>query len=160
MIDYFQLNPHAFWFSLGFALLAIEAVVLGLSTGVVLFAGLGALITGFLLWAGWLAPQLSWEIASFGVSSALVTGLLWKPMRMLQGSSSRASRDTSSDLVGYRFQLQQTVSRQEPGQTRYSGISWRVEIDETCPLDEILVGQQVEVCAVAPGLFRVSPVSD
>ena len=43
MIEYFDTHQYAFWVSIGFAMLVIEVLALGLSSGVLLFAALGAL---------------------------------------------------------------------------------------------------------------------
>lgn len=155
MEAYFQSNPETLWFSLGFLLLAIEAIVLGLSTGVVLFAGFGAIITGGLIWIGWLPHGLQWGIASFGISSSLITLLLWRPLRALQAQGADPQRDSSSDLIGHRFRLQQTISVTEPGETHYSGISWRVEIDADSPEQQIEAGTLVSVKSVGAGRFGV-----
>ena len=52
MIEYFTNNHDAIWFVLGGLMLVIEAKILGLSTGVLLFTGLGAMLTGFAISMG------------------------------------------------------------------------------------------------------------
>ncbi len=159
MIEFFQANPQAFWYTLGFALLTIEALVLGMTTGVVLFAGLGALVTGGLLQLGWLPGTLIWSVGCFGLSTSLITLLAWKPLKALQGRS-LPQPDTSSDLIGHRFRLEAGISRTQPGQVRYSGVNWRVELDEQCPCQQLDEGQLVEVSGIAAGRFRVQPVEE
>ena len=158
-MDFITDSPAAFWFILGFALLALEALVLSFSTGVVLFTGLGALITGGLIWTGVLAPTMLAGVASFGLSSILITGLLWKPLKKMQDNSNTvATKDTSSDFIGYEFRVLETVTHTEPGKTRYSGIEWRVEIDDNAQCDTITKGKKVKVTSVDAGIFRVVPV--
>lgn len=156
MIEYFNANQHAFWVTVGFALLIIEAVALGFSTGVLLFSALGALVTGGLLWAGVLPDTWLAGTASFGVSSAVLALLLWKPLLKLQNYEV-PDKDNSSDLVGLRFVLKETVTRSQPGSTRYSGIDWRVEIDPRLGIDQIDAGTPVAVMSVEVGLFRIMP---
>jgi len=161
MIEYFDAHPYSFWFAAGFILLILEALVLGFATGVVLFSGLGALITGGLMWLGIIPATWVAGIASFGLSSAAITGLLWKPLKKLQGTEDRQStKDNSSDIIGYQFRLDETITHSQPGKTRYSGIEWRVEIDDTAADDEIGAGAKVVVCSVDAGLLRVDTAKE
>ena len=159
MIGYFQENQHAFWFTVGFILLAIEIGFLGFASGIVLFSGFGALITGLILWLGWLPETWLAGIASFGISSFASAIILWKPLLRMQNYKTPA-KDNSSDLIGYEFTLQQPISTTSHGVTRYSGVEWRVEIDEDSGLDSIGTGQRVAVTSVDAGVFRVRPAED
>jgi membrane protein implicated in regulation of membrane protease activity len=156
MLDYFSDNMSAFWFGVGFTLFLVEALVLGFASGVVLFAGIGALATGGLFLID--AVPRSWGIgiASFGLSSGLAAALLWKPLLLLQGVG-RAPKDNSSDLIGLSFRVTSDITAAEPGATRYSGILWRVEIAEDAGVERIDAGQAVEVTSVDAGLLRVRP---
>ena len=159
MIEYFNSNPSAFWFTAGFALLALDLLAFGLSSGFVLFFGLGALTTGGLMSAGIIPPTWLAGIASFGLTSSIITGLLWKPLKQLQDNKNKIStKDTSSDFIGYEFRLAETITSTAPGKTRYSGIDWRVEIDDSSSLESIEKGVKVSVISVDAGLFRVAPV--
>lgn len=159
MIEYFSDNPYAFWFTLGFVLLALEALVLSFNTGVVLFAGLSALLTGILLWAGILPATWLASIACFGLGSVLLTALLWKPLKKMQDNSNTiATKDTSSDFIGYEFRLLEAITPTHPGITKYSGVEWRVEVDDLAVhLGLIDKGQKVCVVSVDAGVFRVVP---
>lgn len=160
MIEYFNTNQDAFWFSLGFLLLIIEAFAFGFSTGVVLFAGLGGLITGALMWAG-LVPQ-TWlaGVACFGVSSGISAALLWKVLLKLQNVDV-PEKDNSSDLIGHAFRLQEMISHTAPGRLHFSGVDWRVEIDDgKTAMAEIAAGTRVVVTSVDAGLFRVIPAPE
>lgn len=159
MIEYLNTHQGAFWFTVGFVLLTLEILVLGMATGVVLFAGIGGLITGALVSLGIVPSTWLAGIACFGISSALSAALLWKPLLRFQNED-RADRDTSSDFIGYSFWLDDTVSRTTPGHTRYSGIDWRVEIDDTLGADQISAGAKVTVTSVDAGIFRVKPAVD
>lgn len=156
MIEYFQTHQHAFWFTLGFALLAIEALVFGFSSGLVLFAGFGALITGGLLWSGILPNEWLYTVSSFGICSAASAALLWKPLLRLQNFDVPA-KDNSSDIIGYTFRLPEPVSVNQPGSTEYSGVKWRVEIDETASTTSMNAGERAIVTSVDAGVFRVKP---
>ncbi|MCH9675661.1 MAG: NfeD family protein [Gammaproteobacteria bacterium] len=157
MVEYFNANQHTFWFVLGFALLALEGLVLGMTTGVVLFSSIGALVTGGLLAFGLIPVNWIAGIAAFAISSVLVTAVLWKPLKRMQ-SEDVVTDTKSSDLIGHSFRLSSDITRDRHGTTRYSGIEWRVELDETSHEDNLPSGERVEVSGVDAGLFRVKRV--
>jgi len=154
MIEYFDSNQFAFWFTLGFALLVVEALVFGFTSGVLLFSGIGALLTGGLLWSGVLPASWLNGIACFGISSGVSAALLWKPLLKFQNFDV-PEKDNSSDMIGRKFRLEQDISLTQPGSTRYSGVDWRVEIDPDGDCDVIVAGTRVVVSSVDAGVFRV-----
>ncbi len=154
MIEYFDSNQYAFWFTLGFGLLVVEALVFGFTSGVVMFTGFGALITGGLLWSGVLPASWLYGIACFGISSGVTAALLWKPLLKFQNFDV-PEKDNSSDMIGHKFRLEQDISLAQPGSTRYSGVDWRVEIDPDCDCETIAAGTRVAVSSVDAGVFRV-----
>jgi hypothetical protein len=154
--DYIASHQSEFWLLLGFMLLVVE-VVTGFTTGVFLFAGLGALTSGALIGFGILPESWIAGLACTGISSGLITVILWRPLKKLQNNKP-ASKDDSSDLVGYEFTLQSELSKTQTGSISYSGINWKVEIDHKINIDNIAAGQRVKVSSVDVGLFRVIPV--
>jgi membrane protein implicated in regulation of membrane protease activity len=157
IIDYINSHHGEFWIALGFLLLIIEVLVMGMASGVLLFAGLGALATGLLMLAGILPTTWLAGVASVGVSSGIITALLWRPLRRLQGGHAPV-RDHSSDFIGLEFVLEQEITSRQPGQTRYSGVTWRVELDPDAGVEAIAAGQRVAVTSLDAGIFRVKPV--
>ncbi len=156
MIEYFNNNVYSFWFLVGFILLAVEALAFGFSTGFILFVGLAALITGGTVWFGLIAATWSASIATFAVSSVVVSVVLWKPLKALQNSRDIPKKDNSSDFVGLKFRLDDDISVTSPGKTRYSGIEWQVEIALDSDLKEITADTTVVVVSVDVGKFRVT----
>ena len=154
MIEYFDTHQYAFWFSLGFGLLVLEALVFGFTSGVVLFTGIGALLTGGLLWGQVLPASWLNGIACFGICSGVSAALLWKPLLKFQNFD-LPEKDNSSDMIGHRFRLEQDISPVQPGRTQYSGIEWRVEIDPADDAAGISAGSRVVVTSVDAGVFRV-----
>ena len=154
MIEYLSTNQGTFWMIVGFVLLIVEVLVLGLGTNVLLFPAFGALATGGLLWSGLLPPGWLFGIASFGVCSALITAILWQPLKRLQAGP-RHHRETSSDFIGLRFHLEQPLARDSPGTHRYSGITWRVELDSASAAHSLPAGAKVEVSGLDAGVLRV-----
>ena len=153
IIDYIVAHQPEFWLVVGFALLAAE-VVTGFTVGVFLFAGLGALTTGGLMSLGVLPQTWVAGIACTGISTGVITALLWQQLKKLQGDRP-VEKDNSSDLVGHSFIIENEILKTKPGITNYSGISWRVEIDDAAGVDTIKAGQRVIVSSVEVGVFKV-----
>ncbi|MDT8452636.1 MAG: NfeD family protein [Gammaproteobacteria bacterium] len=154
MIEYIQSHQSGFWITAGFILLAAEALVFGFATIILLFAGIGALVTGLLMAVGVLPETWIAGVASFGLSTGIVSILLWKPMRRLQNDNV-SPQSNSSDLIGYGFVLQEDISPMSSGSHRYSGVDWKVELDANAGVDSLPAGQRVTVVSVDAGIFRV-----
>jgi inner membrane protein len=159
VIEYFDTNQPAFWFTVGFLLLAIETLAFGFATGLLLFAGIGGLITGSLMWAELVPHTWLAGMATFGISSGLSAVLLWKPLLNLQRPGP-AAKDNSSDFVGLEFRVEQEITRETPGKTRYSGIEWRVELADDATTGLIKAGEKVTVASVDVGVMRVKPSAE
>lgn len=151
--DYIVSHQSEFWLVFGFALLALE-VVTGFTVGVFLFAGLGALTTGGLMSFGLLPETWIAGIACTGISTGVITAVLWKQLKKLQGGRA-IEKDNSSDLIGHTFVVESDISVTKPGLTNYSGISWKVEIDRNAGVDTIEAGKSVTVSSVEVGAFKV-----
>jgi len=157
-MEYFAEHQHAGWFTLGFILLGVEMLVLGFSTGFVLFIGLAALLTGGFIWYD-IIPQ-TWlaGVACFGISSVVISALLYKPLKSLQNNDGEDKKDASSDIIGLEFRIEQDINSLNAGVTKYSGIDWKVEIDKSAEIEELNSGTLVKVVSVDVALFRVVPV--
>lgn len=154
MLEYIHSHQAGFWLALGFILLALEVLVFGFTTIVMFFAGLGAITSGLLMKAGVLPPTWIAGIACFGLSTGIYGVLLWKPFQRIQANSVPQQKQ-SSDLIGLEFVIEQDISTTQPGTTKYSGISWRVEIDKDAGVDSLNKGQRVVVTSLDAGIFRV-----
>jgi len=153
MIDYIDMHQSGFWIAIGFALLAAEVLLFGFTTIIFLFAGLGAIVTGLAMMFGLLPETWTAGISCFGITTGLVSAVLWRPLKKMQDSSTPPQRQ-SSDLIGYEFVLQQDVTALQPGQHRYSGVDWKVELDRQAG-DQLSAGQRVTVTSIDAGIFRV-----
>lgn len=151
--EYIVSHQAEFWLLFGFTMLVIE-VITGFTTGVFLFAGLGALTTGALMSFGVLPETWIAGVSCTGISSGIITSLLWKPLKNLQGDRP-IEKDNSSDLTGHEFVVESDIAVNKPGSTNYSGISWKVEIDKDAGIDSIEAGQRVSVSSVEVGVFKV-----
>jgi membrane protein implicated in regulation of membrane protease activity len=157
VIDVILANQTAVWIGLGFLLLAIEALAFGFSSGVLLFGSLGAIATGALLWFGLIPDTFIAAMASFAISTAAVTALLWLPLKRLQ-SGAELGNDRSSDIIGHTFNLSSDINRTTWSEQKYSGIKWSVKPAEDLADDAISAGTHVQVTAVSVGAFFVKPV--
>lgn len=150
-------NQASLWLGLGFVLLAIEIVAFGLGSGVLIFGGIGAVITGALIWAGVVPDVFIAGVACFALASAAATAVLWYPLKRLQ-SGTELGNDRSSDLIGHTFTLGGDINKTIHAQQKYSGISWRVEPSDEMKDPAIKAGTSVKVTAVSVGVFFVQPV--
>lgn len=151
--DYIINHQAEFWLVCGFMMLTLE-IVTGLTTGIFLFGGLAALTTGVLMSVGVLPQTWVAGVSCTGIGSGIIALLLWKPLKKLQGDRN-AEKDNSSDLVGHEFLLESDISVSSPGVIEYSGVSWKVEIDEDAGVDALAAGQSVSVSSVEVGVFKV-----
>lgn len=154
--EYIYNHQPEFWIMLGFSMLVIE-VSTGFITGLLLFGGIGAVMTGLLMLAGVINETWETGIASTAISAVVIALLLWKPLKKMQNADI-PRKDNSSDLVGYEFVLSEDINLLEPGKTQYSGIDWNVEIHKDAGIKEISASTRVVVCSVDVGKFRVKPV--
>lgn len=152
--DYIAGHQTEFWVVVGFLLLVFEVVLGFVTAGALLFVGLGALMTGLLMWVGVLPETWIAGVACVGISTGLMTALLWKPLKKMQGDRPHV-KDNSSDLVGYEFVVDSDITVLKPGETSYSGIAWKVEIDKDAGVASIQAGQRVSVSSVEVGMFKV-----
>ncbi|ASJ74424.1 NfeD family protein [Granulosicoccus antarcticus] len=149
-------NQATLWLTIGFALLAIEAVAFGFTSGLLLFGSLGAILTGALLWLAIVPNTFIAAVACFAISTALITVILWRPLKRLQ-SGAELGHDRSSDLIGHSFILSSDIDNEQSGNQKYSGINWRVEPAEELADKSIAAGTRVCVTAVSVGVFFVQP---
>lgn len=154
MIELINNNLSGFWFTLGFVLLAIEILAFAFGTGVLLFGGIGALITGALMATGVVPATWLAGVACFSIASVVTALLLWWPLKKLQ-SGAELGQDRSSDLIGHTFYLDTDLTPRQPSQTRYSGVDWKVLLADASEEDFLGSGTKVTVTAVNAGIFQV-----
>lgn len=154
MEEYINSHMSGFWIALGFALLAAEVLLFGFTTIIFLFAGLGALASGLLMSAGVIPETWIAGTACFGIATGIFSAVLWKPLKSMQDKPVPPRKPTS-DIVGLAFVLMEDISVTSAGSYRYSGIDWKVEIDDSSDTDSLSKGDRVKVVSVDVGLLRV-----
>lgn len=126
-MEYFLENTAHLWYLIAGISFVIELSVMGLS-GPLLFFAISSLTTGILVNIGFIDSWQS-EIFTVGLLTAIVTIVLWKPLKSLQNSKNKT--DNSSDMIGLTV-LATTEINVSSGTIRYSGINWQARLaDET-----------------------------
>lgn len=133
---------------IGLLLLAIEVLVLGFSTFVLFFIGLGSIASAGVIYVGLVPDSFLPALLSVSVSSTLFALLLWRPLKTMQTKVDTKRAD--NDLVGHCFVIEQDVSPKAHGKYRYSGIDWSLQSAEL-----INAGTLVEVVRTDVGVFHI-----
>lgn len=133
---------------LGVLALIIEIAVLGFSTFVLFFFGLSLLVTGALMTFGILTPDASTAFWSNAVLTALLTIVLWKPLKSAQSKTD--DKQVKSDFADHSFVLDANVDSKGESLYQYSGISWKLK-----SLQPIEKGTHVRITKMEVGVLWV-----
>lgn len=114
---------------LGLALLAVEVLVLGISTFVLLFTGIGLLLTALSMYVGWLPTTWQWALVATTLYTLLTGVILWPILKRAQKTPEH--KTVNSDLIGHSFLLPEDVAPDKSVSYRFSGIEWRLVTTET-----------------------------
>jgi inner membrane protein len=157
VLEYMVQNPKAMWVTIGGLLLVIEALVMGFSTGVLLFMGIGAWLTALLLYLGF-DLSLQQQFFSFAIATTVAVLSLWKIFKNIHKTDVRQD-STSSDMIGISLSLKTEASTSSPGTIAWSGVTWQALLDPSVEAGTTLpAGSAVEVTAVAVGKLTVKPI--
>ncbi len=137
---------------LGIALLAIEVWVLGVSTLVLLFAGIALLLTSLTMYFGWTPDTWQWALMATTGYTVLTGLVLWPVFKRIQRTSATDHKAVKSDLIGHSFYLPEDTSVKQPATYRFSGVEWKL----ICA-DEISKGTLVEVVDLQVGQLFIQP---
>jgi membrane protein implicated in regulation of membrane protease activity len=133
---------------IGLILLAIEGLVLGFSTFVLLFIAIGSILTGILFALGVLPANLLNALLSTAVISTLVALVAWKPMKRMQNKVEIQKVDNG--MIGHRFVLSEDLNVGQTITHRYSGINWQVKAKQM-----LVAGTEVKITYMEVGLLTV-----
>ncbi|MEC8444448.1 MAG: NfeD family protein [Pseudomonadota bacterium] len=140
----------------GLALLAVEIILLGMGTFVLLFLGLGLLLSGVLMLLGLIPETMAAAIWSVSLASVFVTLVLWKPLRRMQTTEVAPPSGNSGDFANdLEFELDADIDKDGGTQVRYSGIDWTLR-----SVQPLIQGTRVRVVRKEVGAFWVEPISD
>lgn len=133
---------------IGLLALVTEIMVLGFSTFVLFFVGLGAVLSGILIAVGVIPDTPVSAMTSVAVLTGLSAALLWQQLQKLQNHVEQ--KKVTSDLVGHSFVLTDDVSATSNPSYNYSGIEWKLISNEA-----ISAGCWVEVVQTDVGKFYI-----
>ena len=136
---------------LGLIFLVIEVLVLGFSTFVLLFVGIGTIISGLLMALGLLPETLVNALLSTAVISSLVALISWQPMKRMQNKVE--SHQVDNGIVGETFILEEALVLGKTVTHRYSGIDWQVKSKQT-----LAAGSEVKIVSMQVGVLTVEAV--
>ncbi len=116
------LNNYLYWLTGGAVLVLLEFLIPGL---VVVFLGLGALLTGGVLFLGWINDPVA-LLAFFAFSSILMLATLRRfVMRFYPSDVEKVEADEDKLLIGQKATVVSTVYPSDfSGRVRFSGTTW------------------------------------
>lgn len=150
-MEYFLAHLAQSFIVLGLILLAIEILVLGFSTFVLFFIGVGAIATGALIALGVIPETFLNSLLITAIISAAVALISWKPMKKMQNKVEL--KQVKNDMVGHQFVLTEDLLIGQTVTHRYSGINWQVKAKE-----QLSAGTEVKIIGVEVGLLTVDRV--
>ena len=135
----------------GLILLAIEVLVLGFSTFVLFFLGLGFTATGILMTFDLIPETILTSLLATAIIATVIAIFSWKPMKILQNKAGK--KQVSNDIIGHQFTLTEALIAGQTSIYRYSGIDWKITAAQPLP-----AGTQVKIIAMEVGLLTVEQV--
>lgn len=149
-----DITPFWLFLAVGVALLATELLVFQFTTFWLFFVGLGALCAAVFAWLAGGAGYIS-TTAVFAIASALITALLYTPIRRWQ-SAPTALQDNNA--VGQRVSVSETIQPGKAGKVIWSGTDWQAELARGNS-EGIDAGESARVVAVEGIRLIVEPVN-
>ncbi len=145
------MNPFWLFLVVGVGLLATELLVFQFTTFWLFFIGLGALVAACY---AWLSGDPSYLISTivFVLASAVITALLYRPLRRWQNQPSDMA---GNNAVGQRVAVKQAVRQDQAGVVNWSGSDWEAELAGG-QTEEIPVGDFARVVSVEGIRLQVS----
>ena len=147
------LSPQLVWFALGVILIMLEFMVPGV---ILVFFGIGAVITAALTWFG-ILPTATWQVIVFCVSSlGLLFGLRKYFSRFFKGEvEGEEGYSASKEYAGQQARVIRAISPNSPdGRIQFEGTEWKAVASRYIPEGEI-----VEIIEKHNITFTVRPVN-
>lgn len=138
---------------LGLILLAIEVIVLGFSTFVLFFIGIGTIVTGLLMTIGFIPTTGLTSLFATAIISSLIALVSWKPMKRMQNKVELKQVDNG--MIGHQFVLPDDLNSGQTIHHRYSGIDWQVKSKQN-----LVAGTEVKIIKMEVGLLTVELVDE
>jgi membrane protein implicated in regulation of membrane protease activity len=141
------------WLIAGVILLAIE--IFGFPGAGLLFAGLGAITTGTVLYLGLLTIDATgYQFILFFVSSAIWAAILWKPLQKIRnGKPGSGYKNMVGDTV---YVGSQGVNR-DGGEVTWSGTIMKAKLAEHAGVDHLEGGSTAVIVSVVGATLVIKP---
>jgi len=150
-MDYLLSHLPEILIVLGLIMLATEILVLGFSTFVLFFIGIGTIITGLLMLLGMLSETMLSALLAIAIISSIVAVISWKPLKRMQNNV--ALNQANNDMIGHQFTLSEDLALGKTITHRYSGINWQVKAKQP-----LTAGTEVSIVKMEVGLLTVKAV--
>lgn len=149
-----EITPFWFFLIVGVALLATELLVFQFTTFWLFFVGLGALCAAVFAWLSGGAGFIP-TTAVFAVASALITAVLYAPIRRWQSTPTTIA---DNNAVGQRVLVSEVIQPGIAGKANWSGTDWQAELvsGQTATIE---AGQNARVVAVEGIRLIVEPIA-
>jgi len=135
----------------GLILLAIEVLVLGFSTFVLFFIGIGSIASAGLMALGLIPITGLTALLATAIIATIVAIVSWKPMKRIQNKVEIKQID--NDIIGQHFFLAEALPLGQAITHRYSGIDWQVRAKIN-----LSAGTEVKIIKMEVGLLTVEQV--
>lgn len=152
MIQYFgDHHDQLFYFIAGLSFI-LELTVMGVG-GPLLFFAIASFLTGVMISLGVIT---GWEAEMFsaGILTAIITLLLWRPLKQFQNSG--GGPDTSSDMIGQQVPASSEITA-TGGTIRHSGINWNSRLAKDCAVESIPEKSLCVINSVEGNVMIVKP---
>ncbi len=132
-------DPVAIWLIAGIVLMLAELIIPG---GIVVFIGLGAFLTGGLLFVGIIDTWVSAWLFFFIATMVLIFAFRGVTQKLVGGDSHIANTDENLDIYGKTALVIETIGPGEnPGRIEFQGTQWPALGDG----QEIQTGSEVTI---------------
>ncbi len=155
MNTWVEYQPQIF-VSIGVVLIIVESMVLGMSTGILLIAGVGAILTGAIAQFFYTPDTLAAVMATYALSTMVSAAVVW-PLLKRSNRDIDNSSVNQSDFVGQTMILENPLSAEQPVEQRFSGVDWTVYLQAVEPGAELPSGSRVTIVSAEVGRLVVKP---
>lgn len=148
-MDYF-LSSVVTWSVIGIILIIID---LATTTFILIFFGIGALITAVAAWIG-ITPQLGGQIVVFSLTSLFTMALFRKTAQRFFGQREKGLEYT--EYIGQKAAVTERIPSGGEGRIKYRGTEWIAFSDLSAEINE---GSMVMIEAVDGIKLKVRPIA-
>ena len=155
MSTWVEYQPQIF-VSIGVILIIIESTVLGMSTGILLIAGVGAILTGAVAQFVFTPDTFAAVFATYAICTMLSAVVVWPILKRMNRDIDN-SKVNQSDFVGQTMILENPLSSAAPVHQSFSGVDWTVYLQADEPTVELPSGSKVTIVSAEVGRLVVKP---